>query len=160
MSGPKLGDDAALLDVPARLIAEITAASFDRTDLPRKLAQLPKFLRTFFLRFLAETFDLEIHSFTLDEREMVSDFQVDLERKDKHEPAWSLLFDFVDLCDCFVKYGLMSVPEEAIEHEAEIFKLTVRVLYNLGKWAEAEGFPRLAVEAGDLSTQLAPIHTR
>lgn len=154
MTEPEFGADPSLLRVPAETIAELERESEEGEFSAPTVAHLPKFLRTFFLRFLDEVLEIEIERFTTDERDQMSDFLVDLESRDEKPPTWPLLSDFVDLCDYFDDFGLMSVPDAAQEHEGEIFELSARVLYDLGWWAEKEEFKMLATRSKELAAKL------
>jgi hypothetical protein len=148
------GDPGVLLRIPADFARDVTEDDFDEEDFPLRLARLPTFVRTFFLRFLGEIYGLKIEAFTSTERTLVSDFQVDLETKNEDEEAWPLLFDFVDFCDLFEDIGLMSIPDEATEHEKQIFDLTVRLLEDLAWWAEENEHDNVAEKSGELAWEL------
>jgi hypothetical protein len=154
VSDRPLSDADSLLKVPTETIEELEGEAASDDFSPAVVAQLPKFLRSFFLRFLDETVDLQIERFSAEESDRVSDYQADLEADEEEEATWSLLFDFVDLCDYFDDFGLMSVPDAAQEHQSEIFGLTARVLFDLGDWAEAEAHEVLAARSRELAKRL------
>jgi hypothetical protein len=140
-------------------VRAVEVESFDPERLPAKIALLPKFLRSFYLRFLAEICDLSIERFTIEERDEVSDHVVDLESGEKDRGSWALLHDFVDLCDYFDDFGLLSVPEAAQEHEVEIVELTARVLHDLSSWASGSSKTRLSDQAEALACKLELLNT-
>lgn len=149
-----LGGDTSLLGPPAATVEELEGEAGSGSFAPATVAQLPRFLRTFFLRFLDEAVDVQIERFNDEERDRISDLIVDLEAREKHAAAWPLLFDFVDLCDYFEDFGLMSVPDAAQEHEVGLFELTARVLHDLAAWAAVEGERALQEEAQRLAAAL------
>lgn len=151
-------DPAALLQVPAGFVAKVERLAPDDELPPSLLAELTAFLRTFFLGFLSDELEIEIQRFSAKERGLVSDVQVELELNGEREEVWPLLFEFVDLCDKFEDIGLMSVPEEAGENEADILDRTSRVLQDLSNWGTDVSRPRLAKKAGDLACKLDQIN--
>jgi hypothetical protein len=153
MSRP-IGKDPALLEaVEGTVRALETEAETTRFSAP-VIARLPRFLRSFYLRFLDEALDQQIERFTREERDRISDLLVDLEEAGQAPATWPLLFDFVDLCDYFEDFGLLSVPEAAEEHEREIFELAARILYDIGAWADEEEHVELARSARDLAERI------
>lgn len=156
------GDDpCTLLKVPTEFISKVRLEAAQGTELPPFLvAELPTFLRTFFLRYLAEVHGIQIQRFTSKERELVSDTQVELEVAGKSEETWPLLFDFIDLCDRFEEVGLMSIPEEAGEHEADILRRMRQVLQDLAFWAAKTSHEELATKAGDLAREMEQVSKR
>lgn len=150
MSRPSLGEDPSLLDVPQRIVNGLESEA-QKDEL---LTQLPRFLRTFYLRFFDEAVGQKIERFTIEEGEIISDALVDLEAEDRAPASWPLLSDFVDLCDYFGDFGLMSVPEAAREHEADILELTARILQDLSSWAKGESHQALAEQAQELGGRL------
>jgi len=153
MSGP-IGEDPALLAAVAETVDTLEAETAETRDSAPVVARLPRFLRSFYLRFLDEVLDQQIERFTREERNRISDLLVDLEEAQESTAAWPLLSDFVDLCDHFEDYGLLSVPEAAEEHQREIFELTARVLYDVGVWAEEEGHEELERSSRDLADRI------
>lgn len=151
---PPLGSDPSLLDAPRKTIGALEVEAKGEEFSASAVAQLPRFLRTFYLRFLSEVSDQKIERFTVAEGDRISDHLVDLEAEEIHVSTWPLLMDFVDLCAYFDDFGLMSVPEAAQEHEGEIFELSARILYDLAGWAEKEGHKTLQTEAENLASRL------
>jgi hypothetical protein len=124
---------------------------------PGTVALIPRYLRTFFLRFLSEVLDIRIRRFSEEERDQISDQLVDFESAGEHESAWPLLSDFVDLCDYFTDYGLMSVPEAAEEHERSILEIGERIIEDLAEWADKGGKSPLKASAARLSRRLGKL---
>jgi hypothetical protein len=154
VSYSRFGEDDSLLKAPTETVRFLEAESHEAEFSPGIVAQLPKFLRSFYLRFLAEIVGFQIERFSVEERDQISDLLVDLETSDEKRPTWPLLSDFVDLCDYFDDFGLLSVPEAAQEHEAEIFELSARVLHDLSSWAKEEEFERLSTSSRELAAKL------
>jgi hypothetical protein len=160
MTKQALGNDESLLEVPARVVATLQAEAENGNFQASSVAALPRFLRTFYLRFLKDVVSISIKRFTREEGGRISDYLVDLEVEDRDSPAWPLLSDFTDLCRYFDDVGLMSVPQAAQEHDAGIFELTARVLYDLGLWAQDEGFEALHNKSRELAGQLESLGSR
>jgi hypothetical protein len=152
------GDPDSLLAALSQTVSELEEEEESGELEPGTVALIPRYLRTFFLRFLSEVLNITIQRFSVEERDRVSDQLVDFESAGEQESAWPLLSDFVDLCDYFTDYGLMSVPEAAEEHERSILQMAERIIEDLAVWAEGAGRSSLRVAAGLLSRRISQLN--
>jgi hypothetical protein len=158
LKAPALGHDGSLLQVPEKFAEAVKGVPPESEPFSRHATQLPQFLRSFYLRFLDEVLDISIERFTVEERDEISDRLVDLQQVEERQEVWPLLEDFIDFSDYIDDFGLLSAPDTAQEHQTEILELTVRVLRDLGTWADAHGLKELSVRCKGVANKLEALN--